>query len=415
MLVGSTMWSALTEISAATRFGVLSLPPPGVDAKAPISFELFSATQSFEETALSAARATSAGKPPDPTPALRLRVTIEARDPKAASEALRTQLAAQPNATVVAGASAVAIDIALGGKHSAPFANVSPPTAPSSAFDAGGASAARLVAHFDRLSDFATTIGMARTVDALGDTSEMRLRELAEGTAELFTGYLFVDPATAFATDVMVDVPAASGPPQVAFALGDAGKVTLTAAGLARGKSSALTGLHWSEALAATPRSPFLTATLGTSEKQMTTNLATLVQECGPVCIIFAGLGNGFQLASWFHIDLGDVISGASNNLGVDTSVLKGLVATWSDSDLLFLHGDGAKLPAWKRPATSPTSAADACYREAAIAVRAALMSREVTIPKPALDKAAPCVAHDPAIAARFQAMSDFLTAVGKP
>ena len=416
MLVGSTMWSALAQLGAAAGFGGLTLPPPGVDPNAPISFELFSAGQSFEATALSAARATSAGKPYEPSPALRLRITIQARDPKAASEALRTALGSQPGASVVVGASAVAVDIALGGTHPAPFADVAPPTAPSSAFEADGASAARLIAHFDRVSEIATTIGMAHVVDALPEMpSDQKLLLLAAGTAELFTAYLFVDPATAFATDLMVEVPAEPGAPHIAFALGDAGKATMTAAGLARGKSSPLTGLHWAEALSATPRSPFLAATLRTSEKRMASDLATLVHECGAVCIVYAGLGNGFQLASWLHIDLDEVFAGASNNLGVDMTVLRGLAATWSDNDLMFFHAEGAKLPAWKRPATRPPIAAEACYRQAATAVRAALKSSDVPTAKAALDKAAPCVEHDPAIAARFKATSELVTAVAKP
>jgi hypothetical protein len=403
-LAGPSLWATLRPLADRAALERLALPPPGLDPAAPISIEVFAPAESFEVTAAALARAFASHQAPTNLPSPRVRVTFPASDAKALADALRA--AAGRNMRVVPGDRAVALDVVFAG---APTGDLDPPVV-ATLFDPGGASAARAMLRVDGLGDLSAAIGMARMAGALGDVDPARRQEmLSFGTAELITGYLVIDPNAAVASEALVEVPAGDEPPRIAFALTDAGVTTLTAGGFARGKTTPVTQVQWSAAVAAAPKSPLLASILanpeGKKRKYLETDVLSLFHECGPMCFLYVGLGNGIQFAS--AIDL-------TSMTGRATTALANAEVTWTAANLVFVHPAG-KPPtnAWKRSTAAAASPASACYRKALIAVRAELRQTSHDA-KSALDAAASCVQGDSAIAARHKAIGEFVGAVSR-
>jgi hypothetical protein len=418
----ASLWALAEQLITAVGFKAPALPPPGLDTSGPVTIELFGAAEPFESDAQKLVHVTVAGQPAGAAPSPWLRVTIPASDPAHMAEALRTGLhrdsgSDAPGLRVVAGGAAVAVDVALGaGRLGESF---SPAVAP--AFEPGNASAARAVVHVDRIGEISTTLAMAQLAGALGDVpADQKTDIVAAAIAEALSGYLLMDPASAFASEALVDLPAdAKQPAHVALALTDGGSAIASAAGLARGKTAELSTLHWSAAIAAAPRSPLLEdAVRGKTGEDALTAITTLLHQCGPACFVYiAAPGNAFQFAEAIgSTSLLDQLSGVLGEL--DTAKL---MVTWSDQDLVFLHAPGDTPPlAWKRTRDSTATAGDACYRRALIAVRTALEARaegsaSLEPATQALDGAASCTASDPKLAARRAAMKDLVTALAKP
>jgi hypothetical protein len=378
----------------------VALPPPGLDTSQPITAEVGAPRGTFEAIAVAAAKKDMNAL--KNSFAMRVRVTFPARDAGALASAFESAIAARrkddrPSLRVVRGDHAVAVDMSF---DVAEMQDAGPPPAIAVAFDAGHDSAARAALRLPGLADLGAMTAMLKMMGALADIEPEHTKEiLANGTAEVLTGYLMIDPATSVSNALLIDVPA-TGNPQVGFELTEAGKAALAAGGLAPGKRSALDAVKWQAVIDAVPRAALLA-----NVKDPMRDVATLFHECGSFCFAYVAMGNALDLASAFgDADLGKILKEKGGGLGMqlgDISVT---------GNLAFIMPAGAKEPAWNVPAApAAQSAAEACYRKALLDVRAALRNSELDRADAALAGATSCVAADPAIAARHHDLREFV------
>ena len=420
-------WELAHEGAQALGLGSLALPPPGIDPKAPVSIDMFALPGRFEETALAALRGT--GKAPEHA-AARIRITVGATDPAQLAAALRAAIAARAPDTgrntlrlsVVQGTSAVALDIVM---PDAPAPDGGPAVL-AEAFPGDAPSAARVIVRPDELRQLGPNLGMNLVVHALAEVKpDEQVALLAQGMSELLSGYLLMDPGSALSSEAMIDLPAdAAHGGQLAFALTPAGETTIAAAGLARGATAVLGTLHWQQAIAAAPTSPFLDSLRSGDPHRGGSAAAEVVEQCGGACMMYLAASPGavFQLVKAEPgKNLADLLEVASG----EVTFAVAQQATWS-GDLLVLHAPGDAVEHWQPdPPPAPQSAAETCYRRALVAVRGALGSvaaldagdraGAIGQAKAALDGAASCVASDPDVAARQHAMSQLLGALATP
>jgi hypothetical protein len=223
---------------------------------------------------------------------------------------------------------------------------------------------------------------------------------------------------TSFARALLVDVPAGDTKPRLAFALSDAGKATLTAGGLERGKTLALGALRWSDAISAAAVPAVVDAAVTGAARDRTTAVATLTHQCGASCFWYLALGNGFAFARALGMTNAAAAAPFLDGVGVPRSTVESAELAWTADDLLFVAAAGAGAPpAWRYAATAPAAAADACYRRALVRLRAVLVHDEhvqATWQAAVTDLAAGagCIKSDASLAARHRAMTDLAAAL---
>jgi hypothetical protein len=165
--------------------------------------------------------------------------------------------------------------------------------ASSVAFAKAGASAVRMIVRGAPLGEMGATAGAAKVLGALAHVdSDMRDLLLLEGTSEIMTGFLLMDPNTSIARNFFVDFPAdAVQTPQVAFQLSDAGMKAIEASGLSAGKTMVASELDWNKAIEAVELSALLAQAKGLKD------ISTFFHECGWSCWSYLVMGNGLQIA----------------------------------------------------------------------------------------------------------------------
>lgn len=404
MPLPTSFWTLAQTAAGQLGLDKLTLPPPGIDTNLPITTELAPPQGSFETIAAAAAHHDV--KALRASIGMRIRVTVPAKDVNALAGSLEQAIAARkdrhPALRVVRGERAVAVDISF---DESDMTDTPAPPAIAVAFDAGHDSAARAALRLPGLADVGAMTGMMRVMGALGMVEKSEAKKLlAEGTAEVLTGYLMIDPATSISDALLIDVPM-TGNPQAAFELTEPGAKALAAGGVVAGKRTGLEAVKWQAVIDASPHSPLVATRSG---KDAQTQLATAFHECGAFCFAYAAMGNALPFASVFGApDLGAMIKQATAQLGAPLADLE------LRGNLVFLLPAGANPPAWKvQAAGAAQTAGEACYRHALLDVRKALEDDALDAADSALAAAEKCVAGDPAFAARERNLREFVLAL---
>lgn len=390
---------------AAVRLGLPELPatPDGLDPKRPILINAAVPVAGVEELGASLAAVLAGartGKPAGeheraagpPIPfGMRHRVILPAKDPAALVAGLRDALTrgglrpVRGESRVLAGDSAlirfsprrswVAVDLVMGpGLATLDQATQSrvlgpaerAPVVPSPLFTAGKDSLVRVHLRLDHLARVGACAGMAMVARALGSVARgPAAAELMQGTSEVLTPLLLVDPDTALFSDLVIDIPLASPASPVLYLVAtDRGRRVLAAdANLGAGAPVApLSRLDLPAMVAAAPPNPLLAGVKGLSEAAETLN------ECGYVCSIYLAAGNA--LGALRALDLAQPGTFESKVLPlIRQAPFSGGRATLVGSVLVIepLHpaagaaarARGVKPRAWRR------TPAEACYARA--------------------------------------------------
>ncbi len=400
----TSVWSIASLALGELGFEDVQLPPPGLDSRSPITLAIYRAHSGFETIALGAARGTFT---PTADTAVRLRITLPAKDATVLGAAVDAVLAkhSATNVAVVRGADAIAIDVYAPG--SVPAAHAGPPAIRSVPFDPGTPSAARFILRADGIAEAGASYAMGRVAEAFASMNPSEPDLLAEGLAETLTGFVLADPATSMAEALVVDVPTSDDPPRVAFAASKTGVAALAAAGLKPGSTTPIDHVDWNKAAAAVEVNGLMRAE-PTSDKDATRRVATLFAECGSYCFAYIALGNALQLGKAMQ---DSVLEQARSLAGGGD----GVQLRWGDGDMISLARGEAKDLA--RPPLATPSAHDTCLRTALIGVRSGL---QLASEKPAaleaairsLDEATSCATGDAAFTARQTALHDALVAL---
>ncbi len=433
-------WTIPAQLFGALGWSEMTAPLDVVRGGGPIVIEVLPAPARFEEVAL--AGFTSNGAVPGSLamwPRIRVTLPTESGDALAtavferaktagmtelansvyASDSLLVRATTFPTAVVldlVSGAGLASLDDDTRDAHLG-----APPSRPAQpAFERDRQSALRFVLRAEETGDLGASSGIIKTVGAAeGADAAMKKFLILEGTSEVMVAYLMMDPAASIADAVVIDVPAgADATPQLALVLSSAGAAVADAAGLADGKRVAISAIDWDAALAKTKLSAIVQAV------ETPQDIAELFYECGWGCWTYVMLGNGLQHARKLGVQLAGIVAEARAGApelvrAIESSSL------WRSGKLVVLGADQdvAGLTVSVAPTPSATFIeAAACYRTALVPVRRAFGAVARLDPsqkraalaegKAALDSAKACATTDPAIAARYSAMSSLMDAV---
>lgn len=432
-------WTAFAPIAADIGLkNLFSLPPIGLLSAEPITIEVLPAWIPFEQVALEAFQSVAAGTALTRS-SPRFRVTIPTSKASAFADLVRTATKGQLQEAVKGQVfrsdghalrisvleSSVVLDIAIiddAKRSESEWAKVfgGPLTTPSPhAFQLEQGSAARLFISARGLSDLGASMGMTMVLGALESVNKDKIEAIfAEGTKEVLSAFLFVDPQASVASQVFIDFPTDSSGSQAAFRLSPTAVDAFGAGGLSASKPVSFSGLDWTTVVAAVEQSPVLAETKGLEA------VSELFYEGGWSTGLYLFLGNAVQLASTLSSEeINRVLS------ELPLAALAPLGRLQLDArGLLVAAPMRSSTDRWKSLQLSSQSTdesaqkAERCMRVGWAKVRVALGAVYDSEPssrasrllqaRDAANAQAQCAMQDPPIAARYQHMTELLTAM---
>ena len=439
--VFSSPWAVVRFFGERVGF---ALPErvPGLDDKAPIVLAAFVPIDSVEAQGAALVAAVAKKAPLAPS-GVRHRLRLPATDAKALAAALEQALVATPPdddgralrsvapgiyadearmVRIAAGAGAVDLTIVTGyglaGLDAAARDRVLGAAGGPGAFHPLVAdptpSIARVHLRLDRFGPTGGSLGMmmiARAVFTMDDA--FLVPAMIQGYAEVLTAPLFADPTAAVTTDVIADLPASpTSAPALYVVLTERGATALRAdPGLAGGKPVALRTVDLPAIAAGAPLPPVIEAA-GSLD-----GVVRLIHECGYMCTLYGGLGNGLGLVRMAEAATPGITKQGLAEASSMVPLLANVQLTLAGSVLVVESLGPSEGAAERARRIQPRPAATAspghrCYHDALAAVRKGFMavtSADDAKARPAMlevlltEQAAnlTCAAKDPAFAAR--------------
>jgi hypothetical protein len=279
-------------------------------------------------------------------------------------------------------------------------------------------SIARMHLRLDRFGPTGASLGMmmiARAVFTVDDA--FLVPALIQGYAEVLTAPLFADPAAAVTTDVVADLPASpTSAPALYLVLTERGAAALRAdPGLAGGKPVALRTVDLPAIAANAPLPPVIEAA-GSLD-----GVARLVHECGYMCTLYGGLGNGLGLVRMAEAATPGIVKQGLAEATSMVPLLANVQLTLAGSVLVVeslgpSEGAADRARAVVPRSTVTASPAERCYADALAMVRKGFMAVGASEDRDAgpalldqlLAELTPnltCAAKDPALAPRVAAL----------